>query len=307
MPLRFTVLGSGSSGNAAVLECNGFGVLIDAGLGPRVLTQRLAAAGLSWQNVHAMLLTHTHSDHWKEHSLLHLLRRRVPLHCHAGHLSLLQESSPAFVAMRAGQLVQEFSPPRPWQLAPGLRCRALPLSHDGGPTFGFRFETESAAVAYVADLGTWSPELAQQLLDVDILALEFNHDVEMEKRSSRAPYLIARVLGDRGHLSNEQAAGLLREVVTASHPGRVQHVVQLHLSRDCNRATLAVAAAKKALLPHAEKPVIHTARHDVAGPSLLLPDEPKRARRVGRRQADILPCAKTSTPAQQFLPGWEAG
>jgi glyoxylase-like metal-dependent hydrolase (beta-lactamase superfamily II) len=62
MPLRFTVLASGSGGNASLLEADGFGLLLDAGLGPRQLAGRLAAVGASWQQVHAVLLTHTHSD-----------------------------------------------------------------------------------------------------------------------------------------------------------------------------------------------------------------------------------------------------
>ena len=85
MGLRFTVLASGSGGNATLVECDGFGLLIDAGLGPRQLATRLTAAGASWSSVHALLLTHTHSDHWRERTLSWLARAGIPLFCHSQH------------------------------------------------------------------------------------------------------------------------------------------------------------------------------------------------------------------------------
>src|SRR5262245_45918699 len=85
MVLRFTVLASGSAGNAALVETDDFGVLIDAGLGPRQLGERLDAAGRSWDAVKAVLLTHTHTDHWKDRTLAHLRERQVPLFCHVQH------------------------------------------------------------------------------------------------------------------------------------------------------------------------------------------------------------------------------
>src|SRR5437868_9658400 len=150
MPVRFTVLASGSSGNASLLQCNGFGVLVDAGLGPRRLAERLDAVGLCWQSVHAVLLTHTHSDHWKETTLAHLLRRRLPLRCHGHHARALQEYSKGFLALRDGGLIAHYESRRPFELAPGLMCRPFPLSHDSGATFGFRFEavSDDAAIAY---------------------------------------------------------------------------------------------------------------------------------------------------------------
>jgi phosphoribosyl 1,2-cyclic phosphodiesterase len=307
MALRFTVLASGSSGNATVVEANGFGVLIDAGLGPRLLTHRLAAVGLSWQHIQAMLLTHTHSDHWKEPSLLHLFRRRIPLYCHVEHQPLLRQSSAAFRALQNAKLIREYTTPQPWHLAPHLKCRAFALSHDSGATFGFRFETDAAAAAYVADLGTWSEDLVEQLLDVDLLALEFNHDVDLEKNSGRSHYLIARVLGDEGHLSNDQAAGLLRRVLDGSQSGRMQHIVQLHLSRDCNRAGLAVAAAQNVMNGDADMPAIHTARHDVPGPSLLVSARPQAAGHNGKLHTQPSSPSRSMEVTQQFFPGWEAG
>jgi glyoxylase-like metal-dependent hydrolase (beta-lactamase superfamily II) len=276
MPLQFTVLASGSAGNASLLEIDGFGLLLDAGLGPRQLAARLAAVGRTWNQVHAVLLTHTHSDHWRNPTLAHLSRKRIPLYCHVGHHRILHTYGSAFAPLQAADLVRGYEPETDLILGPGLRCRALPLCHDGGPTFGFRFEAPGAlfgrpcTLGYAADLGSWDAPLAQALADVEVLALEFNHDVELEHASDRSPYLIARVLGAHGHLSNEQATALVQEILRRSSPGRLQHLVLLHLSRECNRPNLARESAVAALGEHAAAILVHAASQDHPSPTLLL-------------------------------------
>lgn len=247
MVMRFTVLASGSSGNASLLEVDGFGLLVDAGLGPRLAAARLATVGASWAHVRAVLLTHTHGDHWNERTLAHLVRYRIPVYCHDDHHDDLDAYSRSFGTLRLQRLVHPYGDGQTLSLHPGLRCRGLALRHDGGTTFGFRFEGAGWALAYLADLGSWTQDLARAAADVDVLALEFNHDVAMEYASGRSPRLIARVLGDHGHLSNEQAAGFVRAVLRLSAPGRLRHLIQLHLSRDCNHPELAASAAREAV------------------------------------------------------------
>jgi phosphoribosyl 1,2-cyclic phosphodiesterase len=263
--IRFAVLGSGSAGNACVLEVDGRGLLIDAGLGPRALARRMAAVGMAWDALDAAILTHTHADHWREPSLALLARHEVALHCHGSHAAWLRKRSEAFTEMEAAGLVRHYRAGAGPCLWDEVCVRPVPLSHDGGATFGFRFEREASlfargwSMAYAADLGTWDEHLAAALSDVDLLAVEFNHDVEMQRTSGRPPFLVSRVLGDRGHLSNEQAAALLGEVVAASRPGRLGDVIQLHLSRQCNRPRLAASAATAALERLGVAGRIHTA------------------------------------------------
>jgi phosphoribosyl 1,2-cyclic phosphodiesterase len=276
MPVRFTVLGSGSSGNSSLLEADGFGLLLDCGLGPRQIAWRLKTYGGSWDDVHAAVLTHTHGDHWNERTLAQLAKRRLPLYCHREHARHLRGWSEAFARLQAARLVRTYDDDREFEFSTGLICRPLPVCHDSGATFGFRFTgpgslfTPPAAVGYVADLGCWDGNLAQALADVDVLAVEFNHDVALERSSGRSPDLIARVLGDYGHLSNEQAARLLRQVLAHSRPGRLRHLIQLHLSRECNRPHLAQAAAQQVLRGHGHPVAVHTACQDEAGPCLSL-------------------------------------
>ncbi len=265
MPFRFTVLASGSSGNASLLERNEFGVLLDAGLSVRQLDARLNLVGTGWTPIRAALLTHTHSDHWNDQSFTALLQRRVTLYCHPEHVPQLAEASAVFRQLQWAGLVRHYATTGRFCLSPGFECAPVKLRHDSGATFGFRFsaaadETHAAAdLAYAADLGTWDDRVAQAFSDVDVLALEFNHDVALQRASGRAARLIERVLGNEGHLSNEQAAALLQETLRLSRSARLRHVVQLHLSRECNRPDLAVQAARAATARVGQSIAVHTA------------------------------------------------
>lgn len=276
MTPRMTVLASGSSGNATLVELNGRGLLLDAGLGPRQLKTRLGDAGSSWEAIDAVLLTHTHGDHWKETTFAQLLRRRIPLYCDAAHRRALRLDCPTFTELEWAELVRPYEERRDFSPLPGMRCRAFPVPHDGGPTFGFRLEgtrdlfSAGWSIAYAADLGCYDATIVRHLANADILAIEFNHDVDLQLASGRSPWLIQRVLGDRGHLSNHQAACLLRECLRASTPGKLKHVIQLHLSRDCNRRDLAVAAARAILEQFETHTELHTAEQHRTGRVLAL-------------------------------------
>jgi phosphoribosyl 1,2-cyclic phosphodiesterase len=276
MAFGLTVLASGSSGNAALLEADGMDVLIDAGLGPRQLAVRMATVGVSWPRIRAVVLTHTHGDHWNDRVFAQLLRMRIAVWCHEEHLDALRRHSKSFAAMHRAKLFHVYEANAAFRLSSFVWCQPLAVPHDSGATFGFRFDGRANlfhprwSLAYVADLGTWDDALADSLSDVDLLALEFNHDVALQRSSGRSAWLIDRVLGDQGHLSNEQAAALLSDVVRRSTPGRLRRLVQLHLSRQCNRPQLASSAAREALRSGADVEVeIHTAEQAVASPRFL--------------------------------------
>jgi len=298
--MQFTVLASGSSGNASLVRVGQFGVLLDVGLGPQRMADRLLSSGSSWQEVNAVILSHVHADHWKERSLRFLRQNRIPLYCHVEHDADMTRLSSAFQVLRKNHLLHFYRCEEWVALDSGLRFRALPLSHDSGTTCGFRLECPAGSVGYATDLGVWEPDLADALADVDILAVEFNHDVAMEKGSGRDPVLIARVLGEMGHLSNEQAASLVREVLLRSQPGSVRHLVQLHLSRQCNQPSLARAAAQRVLAELGVQLTIHTAQQEQAGPMLRISGEPA-ATVIGGKMLRTEPALYY----QPMLPGWE--
>lgn len=276
MALGLTILASGSSGNSTLLEADGFDVLIDVGLGPRQLAGRLATVGVSWPRIRGVLLTHTHGDHWNNRVFAHLLRQRIPIWCHPEHLDALRQHCTCLAALRQAKLVRTYESGVEFSLTSLVRCRPLPVRHDSGATFGFRFDGQASlfgggwSVGYLSDLGVWDFDLAEALADVDLLALEFNHDVAMQWSSGRSQLLIDRVLGDEGHLSNEQAAEFMGEIMRRSTPGRLRQLVQLHLSRQCNRPELARQAAQAALGELRADVEIYTARQEIASERFLL-------------------------------------
>lgn len=282
MAVQFAVLASGSRGNATLVRSGGSGLLVDLGIGPRALAERLESVGADWGHITAALLTHTHGDHVDNHTLHGMARRRVALYCHEGHRAGLDRLT-GFQALDQAGLVRHYDD-RPFLTVSGVGVEPLALRHDGGPTFGFRIETRpvrkrrAVAIGYMADTGSWSTGMADLLAGVDVLGVEFNHDVEMQRSSKRSPYLIARNLGDRGHLSNAQGAEFVTAVLDRSGPGVLRHVVLLHLSQQCNRPSLALRSARAAVRGKGRRVSVHAAQQAPAHPNLWI--EPGRRRRI---------------------------
>ena len=262
MSARFTVLASSSTANASLLDAAGHGILIDFGLGPRRIQQTLADLGRSFDDIGDVLLTHVHGDHWNESILAALVKSGGRLWCHADHAGYLRTESRAFVDLDDADRVCCYKVGEPFDCG---RCRVTPFAlwHDAF-TCGFRIEGLDApwALGYASDLGAFAGDVIAQLSDVDVLVLEFNHDIEMQRTSGRGPWLIQRNLGAGGHLSNCQAAKLLAATLERS-PGRLRHLIPTHLSRQCNRPELVMTAAE-------------TVRHRLGAEFAITPAEPDR-------------------------------
>jgi phosphoribosyl 1,2-cyclic phosphodiesterase len=301
-----TMLASGSSGNAALVRAGDFGLLIDVGIGPRTLARRMAQVGLGWKDVHAVVLTHTHGDHWRENSLAHAHARGIAVFCHDSHIQYLTAASRSFTELRRTGQVTDFQPGTPFFPGGGLRLQALELEHDSHRTFGFRIDDEAGCTAgYVADLGRFDEALVELLSDLDLLALEFNHDESMQQESGRPRMLIDRILGPHGHLSNRQASSFLQAILQSSERVRPHTIVPLHLSRECNRATLAEKAAREALDEVGHSATIVVSKAEKACPMLALKSSysPSAGATVnsGPDSGDMTnPDAGTSTPPRHM-------
>jgi phosphoribosyl 1,2-cyclic phosphodiesterase len=274
MRVQFAVLASGSRGNATLVRAGGAGLLIDLGLGPRAMAGRLESVGAGWHDVGSALLTHTHGDHIDDNTLRAMAKQGVCLYCHEAHRAELAPLE-GFQSLDGAGLIRHYDD-RPFLSPTGMRVEPLELRHDGGPTFGFRIEARAGrtaravALGYLADTGSWSDSMADALTDVDLLGVEFNHDVEMQRRSPRSAALIARNLGDWGHLSNDQGAGFVSAVLDRSRRGSVRHVVLLHLSQQCNLPSLAVSAAEDAIRATGRRVAIHAAQQAPAHPNVWI-------------------------------------
>ncbi len=307
MTARFTVLASGSGGNASLLELDGFGLLIDCGLHPRFLTARLQAVGATWDRISAVVLTHTHTDHWKDATLAELRAKRIPMYAHPKHFAYMERAA-SFSAFNAAGLTREYSDGRAIELTKTLTCLPIRVSHDSVPTYGFRVDRTDGepgpawSIGYAADLGCGSPELISAFTGVDVLALEYNHDELMERSSSRPRFLVDRVLGDMGHLSNQQAAELTATIAGRSGEGFPAHLVQLHLSKDCNKPELAAVAGREALVGLNPATQVITAKQDVTAKTIHLSRRPDAANRAAARVKRAAPKRATAQPS---LPGFD--
>ncbi|UCH29203.1 MAG: MBL fold metallo-hydrolase [Myxococcales bacterium] len=230
--MRVTILGSGSEGNALLLESLATTVLVDAGLSYRMLVQRFAAIGRAAPNdVSAVLVTHSHSDHAANAST-YAARFDCPVRA--------TEVTARGMRLRASTRVETFSAGRAFRIGDiSIRTRAIP--HDA-PQVALLFETRVTSVGLVTDLGHVPEGLGRFLSECETLLLESNHDPDMLATGPYPAVLKRRVGGSLGHLSNAQASDLL-----ASLDHAPREVVLMHLSETNNCPLLARSSAEAAL------------------------------------------------------------
>jgi phosphoribosyl 1,2-cyclic phosphodiesterase len=233
MSLELCILASGSSGNATVLRTPNGVILIDAGIGPRITAKRMAGAGVGLADVRAICATHLDRDHLSCAWLQTLAHRNITLFCHESRLEELKRT-----AQDCGVDVPitTFNG-HPFAPIPGVSFRAFRLAHDDAGSHGFLIEGFGCRIGYATDLGHVPEALLEKFRGVDLLALESNYDREMELNSSRPYFLKQRIMGGKGHLSNEQAFDAIRAILDRCEKNRdrlPQHIVLLHRSRQCN-------------------------------------------------------------------------
>ena len=227
--LRFCCLGSGSEGNALIVEADDGSsvtrVLLDAGFNGRQLRMRLARCGLSLDDLDAVLLTHEHSDHVGGVDTL-LRQRRLPVYCSAGTADAVGLSSTCAVV--SGEIFSVGC----------LQWVPFAVSHDAAEPLQYIFSDGARRLGVITDVGAPDEAVEAVLGGLDALVLECNHDVDLLQASDYPPFLKARILGSRGHLSNAQAAQLLAKIDRR----RLRLLAAAHLSRRNNRPQLAQSA-----------------------------------------------------------------
>jgi phosphoribosyl 1,2-cyclic phosphodiesterase len=244
MSLEICVLGSGSGGNSTVVRSPWGCFLIDAGFGPRVTAQRLAGTGVEMEHVQAIVLSHLDTDHFKTHWFNTIARWGIRVFCHAGKIRQLLGSPEAREwAQRHGEqtlmpLVSGFDG-EGFEPIKGVRVEPVELAHDEAGSHGFVISCGGCQVGYATDLGRVPGTLVERFCGVDVVMLEANYDAEMERASDRPVFLKQRIMGGKGHLSNEQALAAVRAILdrTQERHGAARlprHIVLMHRSRQCN-------------------------------------------------------------------------
>jgi len=243
-------LASGSSGNALVFSCGDVRLLVDAGISCRRVEAGLRELGLA--DLTAVLITHTHTDHISGLRTL-LKRRNVPVYA--------AEAAGRDLALRLPEIkgrLETLELCRPVSLG-AVEITAFPTAHDAPGACGFRFDTPDGAAGLMTDTGYVTEEAADILPGVALAVLEANHDVET-LRSGPYPYFLKRrILGERGHLSNEDCA---RFAVTLAEQGAAE-IVLAHLSKENNTPAMARNAVETALSAAGLAPALFVAPRDV--------------------------------------------
>jgi phosphoribosyl 1,2-cyclic phosphodiesterase len=232
--MRFCSLGSGSSGNATLIESRREGrvtrVLVDCGFTLRALGARLARHGLLPCDIDAVFVTHEHGDHVG--CAVQLARRHgVALHTSAGTWRAIHDDRPppdALHIARDGEAV----------IVGDLELTPFAVPHDASEPLQLSCTDGTARLGVITDLGEVTSAVIERLRQCHALLLECNHDAQMLWQGPYPAFLKRRVGGPRGHLANDQSAALLE----ACRHSALRHVVAAHLSLQNNTPMLAALA-----------------------------------------------------------------
>lgn len=230
--MRFCVLGSGSKGNAALIEQGNTRLMVDCGFSARELERRLHRVGCDAGEVSAILLTHEHGDHIRGAAAFSR-RHRIPVYASFGTGRNIDDAG---VDMRLIDTHEGFS-------IGDIGVQAYPVPHDAKEPCHYVFDNGDSRIGMVSDLGQVTPHVVEMLHGCEALLVEGNHDLGMLKNGPYPQSLKERVGGPWGHLNNDQAADLLRQVDCDD----LSHIVAIHLSKKNNHPDHVVAAFSGAL------------------------------------------------------------
>lgn len=229
--MRFACLGSGSRGNATLVEAGGTRLLVDCGFSAQALVTRLAELDVTPDSLDAVLVTHEHGDHIRG---VPVLTRRfgLPVWMTSGTCSAAGcrelDGLRIFTCHDGGFSIGDF------------RVEPYAVPHDAREPSQFVFRSGDLSLGLLTDIGNITAHVRERLEEVDALILECNHDPAMLASGPYPPSLQRRVGGDYGHLSNKQAAELLGQL----DQGRLRHLLAAHISEKNNHAD----KAREALL-----------------------------------------------------------
>ena len=230
--MRVCAIASGSSGNCVYVGNGDTHLLVDAGISGKRIEQALESIGIGADRLQGILITHEHSDHIQGIGVL-ARRYGIPIYGTAETLCGMLKGKTSVGKIPEG-LLHEVKPGESLWFEE-LAVYPHSISHDAANPVCYTFEAEGKKAALVTDLGMYDEHILEAVRGSEILYLESNHDVNMLMVGAYPYYLKQRILGERGHLSNDSAAKLICEVL---HP-ELRHVILAHLSKENNLPELA--------------------------------------------------------------------
>ena len=228
--LQLLPIASGSTGNCMLVDLDGHRILIDLGVTAKALSAALNTNGYGWDDIDAVLITHSHSDHVKG---LNVCMKRI-----AAPVYTSGTTRDTLVLDRA--LILPYR--EKVEIIPGVQVTAIRTSHDCAGSIGFLIESAGCRLGYLTDLGVIPESTMDLLFGCDCIVIESNHDEDMLRCGRYPVYLKRRILSDHGHLSNVDASAAIARF--AEHG--TKHFFLTHLSRENNRPSLALDCARKA-------------------------------------------------------------
>jgi phosphoribosyl 1,2-cyclic phosphodiesterase len=237
MGLSFTLLGSGSSGNATLVSAGDTHILVDVGISGRETVRRLADCGIEPHQISAIVVSHEHGDHCRGigpfvkhlHTPVFITDGAYDAYCAAGN------------AVDAAKR-QRIESGTPFDIG-GILFTPFAVPHDAADPLAFCIEKDGVRIGIVLDLGYVSNLVVERLRGCDAIVLESNHDLNMLKVGPYPWSLKQRVMSRRGHLSNDGVADYL----VNSFDGKARNVILAHLSEKNNLPELALLSARRAL------------------------------------------------------------
>ncbi len=237
MAIKLCSLSSGSSGNCIYINNNGAGLLIDGGISCKSTFQNLRNAGECTSTIKALLITHEHSDHIKCAGVISR-KLDIPIYANANTWEAMESS----LGRVKSENIKIFETGKEFEID-GIRIKAYNIPHDAIEPVGFSFVMQDIKIGFATDLGYFSDEAMENLKGSDFVLLESNHDIEMLKAGSYPYFLKRRILGEKGHLSNEAAGHAAYELINAG----AKQIMLGHLSRENNFPELAFETVKSVL------------------------------------------------------------
>lgn len=228
--MKYSLLCSGSKGNCLVIDTKETTIVLDCGSTKRYLNESFKTIDLEMERIDALLLTHEHSDH-------------------IAQIKMFKEK-PIFSPFVLPQIevTHQVNPYQPFVIG-SLTIMAIPLSHDTDITMGYIFDDGDEKLVYITDTGYVRTHDFQFISGADYYIMESNHDPEMLMKTTRPYYTKQRILSDSGHLSNEDSALILNQIISI----QTKEIILAHVSEQANTPELVYKVMHQTLVNYLEQ------------------------------------------------------